>query len=405
MAEHLEKRRRLWYGVLDVPIAQRGVLGKRRFVESLGTDSLSVAKIKVLPVLHAWRVLIEEAKSGKTGASQFTHFIDKQRKAGVPECEVQEAAEALAVDMGNTAVASYLISTGKIVLLSAHLQPFLDELPDNQTKATKARQITVFLSAFTYADEVTTESLEDFVANKLSHLATGTQTNHISSFKAFWRYLAKKRLVPRTTEFFKDVVAIVPTKTDFTKTDDKRKHFVSQDYHKLLGSIDMQNKRGRDMHNLIQLGAYTGCRIEEICSLKVEDVNLSEGCFTVRDAKTEAGNRSVPIHPAISELVVYLVGATQDGFLMSGLPACKHGRRSNSVGNPFSKLKASLGYGPCHVFHSFRKGVATQLESAGIPEFVAARILGHKFHTMTYGLYSGGANIETLKQAISVLKW
>ena len=413
MPTHLEKRRRLWYGVLDVPVAQRQVLGKRRFVQSLGTDSLSVAKIKLLPVLHTWKLLIEEAKGGVAGAAQFRHHIDTARKAGVPERDIQEATEALAIDMGDAAVVSLMAARGEIVILAAHLQPFLDEMPDSKTKEAKARHVRVFLSAFTYADEVTTDALEDFVQDNLSHLSTGTQTNHISAFKTFWKYLAKKRLVPRSLEFFRDVVPVAPARTASTKPDDKRAqpsllkrtHFEPQDYQKLLAGVDKKKMHGEALHSLIQLGAYTGCRIEELCSLRVPDVHLVEEFFTVRDAKTEAGNRHIPINPTILELFKNLVGASTDGFLLSGLPEGRHGDRSNGLGQRFSKLKASLGYGPCHVFHSFRKGVATQFERAGVVEFVAARILGHKLTTMSYGVYSGGANIEALRPAMSVLKW
>lgn len=38
-------------------------------------------------------------------------------------------------------------------------------------------------------------------------------------------------------------------------------------------------------------------------------------------------------------------------------------------------------------------------------EALAARILGHDFPTMSFGIYSGGADIETLRQSIQVLKW
>ena len=61
----------------------------------------------------------------------------------------------------------------------------------------------------------------------------------------------------------------------------------------------------------------------------------------------------------------------------------------------------SLGYGPTQVFHSIRKTVATLFEDAGVPVGVAADILGHeKVGDMTYGLYSGGASIETKRKAM-----
>jgi integrase len=420
MPTHLEKRRRLWYAVLDVPVAQRPLIGKRRFFQSLGTDSFSVAQTRVLPVIHGWKMLIEEAKSGKTGSAQWRNFLDKGRKSGVPEWEIQEAAFSLAVEMDEdgdkTAFVSYLVATGQAVLLSEHLKPFLDDLRTRQSGQTienKARHVRAFLSVFKFADDVTEDSLGDFVGTHLADLAAGTQTNHLSSFKMFWRYLGKKKLVPRSLEMFREIVAgITPPETKEDKygnngpaLQSKRQHFEPKDYHKLLAGVQMKRKRGKSLHNLIQLGAYTGCRIEEICSLRVEDVNLQEAFFTVRNAKTQAGNRKVPIHADIFELLENLAAASTDGFIMSGLTENRHKDRSDSLGGLFGRLKTSLGYGREHVFHSFRKGVATQLENAEVPEFIAARILGHKIKTNSYGLYSGGASLETLRGAISVLKW
>ena len=50
-------------------------------------------------------------------------------------------------------------------------------------------------------------------------------------------------------------------------------------------------------------------------------------------------------------------------------------------------------------------GVAPTTVSAKVPEVLAARILGHDFPTMSFGIYSGGADIETLREAIEVLRW
>ena len=57
------------------------------------------------------------------------------------------------------------------------------------------------------------------------------------------------------------------------------------------------------------------------------------------------------------------------------------------------------------MFHSFRKSVATQFETAGVPENVTARVLGHEINTMSYGLYSGGVSFEVLSEAMAHLSW
>jgi integrase len=87
---------------------------------------------------------------------------------------------------------------------------------------------------------------------------------------------------------------------------------------------------------------------------------------------------------------------------MSGLEANKHGDRSNAIGKRFGRLKTRLGFAAdAHTFHSLRSNVATQLENAGVPENVAADIIGHDKPHMTYGVYSGGASLEVKREALA----
>ena len=146
-----------------------------------------------------------------------------------------------------------------------------------------------------------------------------------------------------------------------------------------------------------------GARIKEFYSLKLGDI--TEDRFKIEDAKTSAGIREIPIHSHIKKLVSQLEKDSRDGYLLSGLTFNKYGDRSNAIGKQFGRLKTEMGYGPDYVFHSFRKGVATQLETAGIAENVTARLLGHDFQTMSYGLYSGGVSFDVLAKALGKISW
>ena len=155
--------------------------------------------------------------------------------------------------------------------------------------------------------------------------------------------------------------------------------------------------------DLMRVGMWTGCRIEEIAALKIEQVK--DNHFAVTDAKTSAGWRDVPIHKKLAQTMARLVDESKDGYVLSGLSANKYGDRSNGVGKRFGRLKTELGFGPEFVFHSVRKTVATILENAGVPENVSADILGHEKTTMTYGLYSGGVSLEVKRKALEKLKY
>ena len=123
------------------------------------------------------------------------------------------------------------------------------------------------------------------------------------------------------------------------------------------------------------------------------------------DAKTEAGWRTIPIHPHITQTVARLVDTTTDGYLLSGLTFNQYGDRSNAIGKRFGRLKSSLGYGKDYVFHSLRKGFATQPENATIPVTVVARLMGHEIEGQTFGNYSDGLALKGLREAINHLDW
>ena len=59
--------------------------------------------------------------------------------------------------------------------------------------------------------------------------------------------------------------------------------------------FDAAEKDGYKMlAELILLGMYVGCRINELCSLKLEDVGPDY--FQIQTGKTEVSTRRMPIH-------------------------------------------------------------------------------------------------------------
>lgn len=175
-------------------------------------------------------------------------------------------------------------------------------------------------------------------------------------------------------------IGVVPSKSRAkTKQEvrDSRKAWSVSDYQKLMRAADVDT----ELADLIRLEAYTGCRIEELCGLKMENVLADR--LKIEDAKTEAGWREVPIHPQIQKLVEKLGVGRKDGYFLSSLSFNKYGDRSNAIGKRFGRLKTKCKYGSDYVFHSFRKSVATQLENAQVPENHVARLIGHEITTMS----------------------
>lgn len=416
MPKFLEKRRRRWYAVLDVPMDVREAIGKRRLVQSLGTDSLSEAQIKVLGVVQSWKKQFELCR--KTGSADQSIDPDawraemrRLRGKGVEDWAIDEALSDLAEDLSQEAgndddYISYAVAAGKSVLLFEHLEDYLnDTVPDPKSRDMKTRHLSLFFKAFPLAEDVTQEAVTEWLERVLlgeQGISHKTAKTYLSTYRTFWKYLGRKKLVPRSIAAFTDVLE-PPLKPQNGKRQG-RGYFTSDDYRRLLEAVPEQDEA---LTNLVRLAAHTGCRIDELCSLRLTDVKLQDDVpyFLIEDAKTDAGNRKVPIHSGIKQLVAQLQDSSTDGYLLSGLTFNKYGDRSNAIGKRFGRLKSSIGYGHDLVFHSFRRGVATQFENKEVPEVIAARILGHEFPTMSFGTYSGGASLDTLRQAVEVLKW
>jgi len=420
MAKHIERRRRVYYAMLNIPIAVRPAFNnKRKLLKSLETESISQAQVRVLPIIAEWKNQIEIAKGTSTGDKFLDDVALARRDAqrlrdqGVPEWEIQAAQEEVAISEAlgpdNThnhgddgqLFDAVSVALDNRLLLSEHIDSYLKTTSVTlKTKEMIRRDLVRFASKFRFADDATQRAVRDWANIDLeeANLALATRRRMLSACRGYWDYLERHKKLELPPPFHK---ALPPKPKKLTKAEieAKRKAFRIPDYHKLLAGCEDDPI----LSDLIILGAYTGCRIEELCGLKLANVRTDR--FELVDAKTEAGWRTVPIHDHLKQSVARLIDTSTDGYLLSGLTFNKFGDRSNAIGKRFGRLKKRLGYGPDHVFHSLRKGFATQLENAGQPLNVVARLMGHTQDNQSFGNYSDGLALEGLKEAISHIDW
>ncbi|WP_439118222.1 DUF6538 domain-containing protein, partial [Nereida ignava] len=102
--KYIQKRRRQWYAVLEIPKALRQHFGKPRFVMSLRTDSQRIAEQRVLPVILEWKRQVTIARGQNVDGDDVLTSINKVRQhtqilkaQGVPEHEIQMAQEEVAI--------------------------------------------------------------------------------------------------------------------------------------------------------------------------------------------------------------------------------------------------------------------------------------------------------------------
>ncbi|WP_116599856.1 site-specific integrase [Primorskyibacter marinus] len=294
--------------------------------------------------------------------------------------------------------------TGKTIRTNEKLDAWISTLTGQKQKTLdmKRSDVARFAKRFPYSSDVTRKGSRLWVdqLQQSEGLSAATVRRIISACKGYWEYLQTLQIVADEIDPF---AGVSPTKKQATRNSahTRRAPFTAAQAVRTWRAA--YDKGDTQLGDLIWCAMWTGCRIEELCSLKLGDI--SDDRFQIRDGKTNAGWREIPIHPQLSDAFKRLSSQGGDNFLLSDLPSNKYGNRSDAIGKRFGRLKTSLGFGPQLVFHSIRKTVVTQLEQAGAPENVVADIVGHEKKTMTYGLYSGGSSFENKRTTILKLSY
>lgn len=170
-------------------------------------------------------------------------------------------------------------------------------------------------------------------------------------------------------------------------------------------------KGDKSLADLIALAAYTGARLEEIGRIHRDTISLKDGvpiAFSILESKTEAGVREVPIHSAIAPLVLSLLDASEDGYILKGRPLGennKYGHRLDAVGKRFGRLKTAAGFDSTYVLHSIRKTAITEVHRAGADVSVMPALFGHETGMITFDLYSAGPSLEQKRKVIELLSY
>ena len=112
---------------------------------------------------------------------------------------------------------------------------------------------------------------------------------------------------------------------------------------------------------------YSGLRISEFCNLESADIDLEQRIITVRQSKTKAGVRTVPIARKILPLIndALSVKLSREAFR--------------------SRLKSVY---PNHTTHDTRHTFISLMADKGIDERITKRIVGHKGSGLTENIYT-----------------
>ena len=404
---------------LAIPIALRPILGRNEFKKSLGTTSKKEAELLAAPLVLRWKKLIEEAKTdGATAKAKALRqaFLSDKGNDKLDEDGAFEVVKGIIIEdaiektiLGGrdinsidsksdkaAAKAFYDIASGQVATLDDYVDGWVASI--SHLKARTINQMKRDVASFLKEETSHIPTRETIAAWIRASKSSGRKSikRKLGSLGSFWEYLLIDGVVTELSPFSGHKLP-----RDISKTKPTRRAFSNDECLALMAKVSQSNDTA--LADLINLGLYTGARIEELCRLRVDDIIVEDNhpALRIDKSKTQAGTRTVPLHPAITDLVDRLAADSKDGYLLLSKSKNQYDERSTGLSRRFGRLKSSLGYGPELVFHSLRKTVTTKLEQAGVSEGVAADIVGHEKQTITYGLYSGGTSMAQKMEAIN----
>jgi integrase len=264
--------------------------------------------------------------------------------------------------------------------------------------------LTLLGTHFETLESITRPRVFEFIDK--SPTSNATKMKNFSFARQYWEFLENRGIVdPDKRNPFSEL-KLSTKKSRSSKT--PRTPFTKAEIETL--HKEAVRSGDQDLADLIAIGAYTGARINEICSLKCTDVENERGVYKlcIRQAKTDAGVREIPVHPKLKPVIKRLMTNSEDGYLMPSSGNNKYNNRSGRYIKRFGRMKKELGFSSGHVFHSIRMTVATlfeHMESSREFEGVVADILGHEKAGFTFKVYSGRTSWKQRVEVINKLSY
>lgn len=165
----------------------------------------------------------------------------------------------------------------------------------------------------------------------------------------------------------------------------KRRSFTREERNQLLRHAIGEFGESADITWLVKLGAYTGCRLEELAQLARTNVRPVDGVWVVdvndldgRHVKTADSVKTIPLHPAIRDDFIAWIQAGMGKRVFSTFVQDKEGRYANELSGQFARLMDRAGLSdPRLVFHSLRHTLKREMSNARVDPDVRRAILGH----------------------------
>ena len=409
--ENVIKRGLSYYVRVVVPAPLRAVIGKREFVVALGTRDLGTAKRAAHGHLTSIHAQLQAAKLHQEYPQSTPEFIQqaaRQARESILRGQMDEGAAAVAFDatvenhlerlrakhgvdeegdpkVSDTHVravrlAHKLFKGETAALLSHQIDQYITEVTPAvraQTVQDKKRvysELRKWLGGDSEVSAITRKVAGSYLSTVLAKQGKAPKTlrSELAQLSALWRYMLGRGVVES------NVWTLMSTTLPTSKrggADGHRRPWTEAELIRFFKETPTTDP----MWATAALSLYGGgMRLEEVTRLKVSD--FIDGALHVREAKSGAGVRAVPVHPVIMPLVKRLAATSTDTYLLPGLLiAGRDAKRSVYLSKRCAyHIRKVLKIADKHfVMHGLRHTFTNACEKAAIPLTTAQLLVGH----------------------------
>lgn len=258
---------------------------------------------------------------------------------------------------------------------------------------TVSKYIKFIKESFKYLNIKTVEDINDLnyieirenylnVKRDIEGLSSQSLNLRLVANKSFGNYLKGRKIISYNA--YEDVKRY--------KIKQKEKCIDTKDIQDMIEEARLdfeENKNFLTMRNyfILSLAIGTGLRSDEMRSIKMNDINFSDGKFEVRGKYSK--NRQIKLNKELLNLYhEYLYYRNQINTNENYLLVSKNGKHMYSANflDVFKRYGERIGLEKVHP-HLFRHAFATILIEAGYPIEKVAKILGHSTSNVCYQFY------------------
>lgn len=362
---------------------------------------------------HSWTAKI----TGRPGADVEDHEVNDPREL------VEREAESIEQTHGAEGRDRFLNLVQGNVDVEHHMEAYLKEARLAPKTTDERRNLIKRFAAWAKLKGLSLRQIDrskagTYFSEAIAPLNERTARKHHGAVKLYWDFLVARGHVRGTNPWEGQRMPDRGRRVERGGKVDERA-FNEAEMKTLLYSAfprGMKKEFEDQIKDAVRIAALSGLRLAELVTLWVEECPLDDegnGYFDIRQGKTAAAARRVPMHPDLMEIVKRRKeGKGAQDWLFHEL--AKERNAGDVFGKRFANYREKLkvddkrpGQRRSLVnFHSFRRWFVTQAEQSGIPESTISSVVGHEEgrKSITLGVYSGGPAWQQMCACVGAVK-